>query len=141
MLDSYISNEDELDHMERFILATNLNQFTGGLSLFYEILKENYSTETYDKWCRDKSTLKRYGPCACNESCRFYKECKSYSSYPNIVTKLLNDHSVRVGNELVYGTIEEAELQLKINLEDAVTSIDRASIHLIRAQTALGKTT
>lgn len=128
----------ELDHMERFLLLTNLMHIEGGIKHFMEVLANFYSQETYDKWVNDLRYIKGYAPQSCCENCRYFDKCERAQNTPNIVLKLLNDKNVYIKAEK-YVPIDQAEEELMNNIKKAIQSVGKG-IHLIHGQTGLGKT-
>ncbi|MCD8117943.1 MAG: DEAD/DEAH box helicase family protein [Lachnospiraceae bacterium] len=137
LLNRFLSGE-ELDHNERFALATNLIQFKGGPTLFMKVLEEYYSQDTVDKWYRDLKYMKGYQPMACSESFCPYYEDGSCMSLGNIVKTLSCNRRVTRAKKN-YCSLEEAQEAFQRNLIEATEANDNF-IHLIKAQTALGKT-
>lgn len=130
----------ELSHNERFILRTNLNYISGGNEFFYELLRSYYDISTVNKWLADEKTLHKYLPVSCSTECRYYEECHKQSPFKNLLLKMLNDKSVWIENKQDYVDIDTATVQLTDNLNKAFNSKE-TGFHLIKAQTALGKTT
>ncbi len=130
----------ELSHMERFKILTNIMHIYGGKDYFFEILKECYDSETYEKWKSDFKYIKGYAPHACDENCRYYSQClggkSSKESY--ILYRFLNDRKV-ICKKKQYVSVDEAYRQLEDNINRAMNSYEDG-IHLIYGQTGLGKT-
>lgn len=72
--------------------------------------------------------------CSC-EFCPYFETCESEGT---IIDTILMDRQVELKKES-YVPIEEAEGCLKLNLHDAFCSTN-TGLHLIKAQTGLGKT-
>lgn len=127
----------ELEHLARFALLTNLRHIIGSQKHFFEILEEYYETEIYEKWKRDIRYMADYYPQRCSEEfCPYCEECNHAGT---IVDTLAMDRKIYREEEQYY-SLEEAAECLKENLEQAFLSY-AFGIHLIRAQTAIGKTT
>lgn len=140
LLDDF-SKGDEMNHMERFLLVTNLNYVVGGLDWFSKVIENHYEEKTFLKWMSDKKYIKGYLPMKCSEAvCPYYKECMKTSCQTNLIGRLLNDRRIFVNDQKKYGTLSEATDLLAQNLDRAFHS-NKKGIHIIRAQTALGKTT
>lgn len=128
-----------LSHNERFIILTNIGKIENGKKYFMDILEKYYPEDTVKKWDGYKYVAD-YFPQSCSpDVCKYYYECHA-GKYRNILELLRNEHAVSYDDSLVYGTLEEAEENLKNNLELAMQSKIKG-IHLIKAQTGLGKTT
>lgn len=127
-----------VDHDGKFTILTNLMSINGGVKRFFAVLEKYYDTDTCQKWNRDYPYMKGYQPKRCDAgSCPYYHCCDNKGT---LLDTLAADRKIyRRGKS--YKTIGEATDCLKYdNLE---TAIERkgTGIHLIRAQTALGKTT
>lgn len=126
----------ELEHNARFALLINLRYIIGGQKHFFEILEKYYDTETYEKWKRDIRYMADYHPHRCSEEfCPYYEECNHAGT---IVDTLAMDRKIYM-EKGIYFSLEEAMKCLKESLENAFLS-NAFGIHLIRAQTAIGKT-
>jgi hypothetical protein len=140
------SGSKVLNHNELFGLATNLIQVETGTTLFNNILKE-YSyypnrEYKYSKWSQDLKYMVKhngYKPYACDKFCPYSSDC-------NHGTNMLSSAKVkyhqfeRIANfQENYVSIEEASKDFKRKLAIAVDSEDKVW-HVIKAQTALGKT-
>lgn len=123
--------EKDIPHGLKFMLATNLRYVKGGKKLFLEGLEENQ-----EKWkIHWKYIMERdYKPMGCKKGgCPYAKECGSSTLVENLKHKI---H--RLGKYEEYIPIKEAEERL---LEAMVNALKGGEgIHLIKAQTALGKT-
>jgi len=140
LLSDYFNSESELDHNERFMLLTNLQYLSKGSELFFEILERDYEPSTVKRWRADKTSIQKYSPKSCSKECRYYEECHRQSTFKNLLLKMKNDRTIRIEDSQAYSDIDTATIQLKENLSRAFCS-DVSGFHLIKAQTALGKTT
>ena len=129
----------ELNHNERFALYTNLLHIKGGVKLFMEVLEEYYPPGTVEKWAGDYKYMKNYQPMLCSDSFCPYYEDGSCISMGNIV-KTLNCSRRVIRTEKNLCSIDEAAKACGTSLWNAIKSNDD-SIHLIKGQTAIGKTT
>ncbi len=137
LLDEFLRGE-ALPHEARFAILTNLLHIFGGLNLFMNIIKAFYGEKEYDKWSRDVKYMKGYHSCRCSGSfCPYYDSCENAGT---IVNTLALDRKVYKTEEERYYTLEEAQECLADNLRNAFESYD-VGLHLIKAQTSLGKTT
>lgn len=128
-----------LDHNERFAILTNLSKIKNGSKYFMDILERFYPEDTMKKWDGYKYVV-QYFPQSCSpEFCKYYYECHT-GEYRNIIEILRNEHAVTYDDSLRFGTLEEAEKNLTNNLHLALQSKAKG-IHIIKAQTSLGKTT
>lgn len=126
----------DLTHDARFAICTNLIQIHGGEKLFFVITEKYYGEETYQKWKGDMKIISNYFPKRCSpDFCPYYGICEHEGT---IVDTLLMDRQVYLRTEM-YVTVDEAEECLRRNLHDAFCSAE-SGMHLIRAQTGLGKT-
>lgn len=128
----------ELSHEERFAILSNLMHIKGGEKHFFDILEKYYDSAIYEKWKKDVNYIRTYHPKRCSDSfCPYYADCEQAGT---IVDTLAIDRKVYVRKETEYYPLEEAVHCLKQNLEMAYESFD-SGIHLIKAQTSIGKTT
>ena len=124
------ANYKDIGHELRFLLATNLNYFQGGKKFFLSHL-----TKHKEKWSYDwKHTIVNYSPKKCEGSgCPYYEECASYSLYRKAAKKIQ-----KIGKE-EFWPLEQCEKELGFYLSESIDTADEG-IHVIKAQTALGKT-
>lgn len=126
-----------LPHEARFAILTNLLHVSGGQKLFMDVTETFYGEKEYDKWLRDVKYMKGYHSCRCSGSfCLYYDSCENAGT---IVDTLALDRKVYRTEERYY-SCEEALECLVDNLQKAFVC-HWAGVHLIKAQTALGKTT
>lgn len=137
LLDEFLRGE-ALPHEARFAILTNLLHISGGKDLFLHIIKSYYGEKEYEKWSKDVKYVKGYHSCRCSGSfCPCYDSCENAGT---IVNTLALDRKVYKTEEERYYSLEEAQECLADNLCSAF-ECGGAGIHLIKAQTALGKTT
>lgn len=140
LLDAFFSGM-ELDHPERFMLATNFVNVVNGNKLFMETLNKYYDEKTVSHAEADMPLINNYKPQHCNCNCRFYNECQKYQQSNSIITKILNDRTITVKDEKEY--IDDPNILGKIiynNLINALNS-NQPGFHVIKSQTGSGKTT
>lgn len=125
-----------LSHNARFAILTNLIQINGGRKRFLDIIKQYYDTESYEKWEKACKYVNGYFPQRC--SCEFCPYVENCDNRGTIVETLKSDRKVYKEEEELH-TLAAAEEQLKTNLRDAY-EYGGYGIHLLKAQTALGKT-
>lgn len=126
----------DLGHDARFAICTNLIQIHGGEKYFFKITEKYYEEETYQKWKADMKFIRDYFPKRCSpDFCPYFNICEHEGT---IVDTLLMDRQVYLRKE-TYVTVDEAEKCLRGNLQDAFCSTE-SGMHLIKAQTGLGKT-
>lgn len=136
LLKDFLNGED-LRHDEKFAIATNLIQINGGRKLFLDTIEQTYGICTKEKWEKDIFYMCCYYPMRCSNSfCPYYDNCNQHGT---IVDTLSIDRKVYREEEQYYPMDEAVEL-LKDNLEQAYRSQGQG-VHLIKAQTAIGKTT
>ena len=126
----------ELEHDARFAICTNLIQINGGEKNFFKITEKYYEEETYQKWKADIKFMSDYFAQRCSpDFCPYFGICEHEGT---IVDTLRMDRQVYLRTE-TYVSVDEAEECLRKNLYDAFCSTE-SGMHLIRAQTGLGKT-
>lgn len=136
LLNDFLNGED-LGHDEKFAIATNLIQINGGRKVFLDTIEKTYSIGAMEKWEKDISYMCCYRPMRCSNSfCHYYENCNQLGT---IVDTLSVDRKVYREKEKYYPMDEAVEL-LKDNLEQAYRCQGQG-VHLIKAQTAIGKTT
>ncbi len=127
--------DEHLHHNLKFLLATNLQYIKGGKSLFMAGIEEE--TESRKNWEMEWKQIKSYGykPQSCMKGgCPYEKKCNVDSLYSKLTWKI-----IPLRKKVPYITLEDAQNELRQYLHEAVEAKDRG-IHLIKAQTALGKT-
>ncbi len=140
---NFVTGEEYYYYPELFHLATNMINIVKGKKMFLNVLysEANDHCESYKQkpW---KTTLdfiieKEYKPQGCNR-CPYCDECLHAK---NMILTIKPGKSTLLPIERKeYVTIEEAEYDLKENFITALES-DKNGIHIIKAQTGLGKTT
>jgi len=129
-------NGKELGHDAKFAIATNLLNINGGRKYFLEIIGTYYGEDSLHKWKDSMKYFKGYHSKRCSEQfCPYYNKCENEGTMLNTFAM---DRKVYQGKE-EYASINKAENLLKENLNHAFLSKEEG-IHLIKAQTGLGKT-
>lgn len=127
----------ELGHDAKFAIADNLQYLHGGKKFFLEKIRDTGGVEKYEKWKRDFKYMAGYIPKKCSaDFCVYYETCDHAGTM--LQTLCLDRKINRIGETKFY-SLEEAYQTLTGNLQAAFAS-DCEGIHLIRAQTAMGKT-
>lgn len=128
----------ELNHSQKFLLATNLIHMEGMLSGFLNVLRAYNNRNSYQKW---KFALRymqamQYKPERCDGNCPYARIC---SHDNNICLTLTGRKKIRklVQNE-EFVPIEKSYSAMELNLKRAIAAKDNA-IYLIYGQTGLGK--
>lgn len=135
LLCDYLSGED-VGHHAKFAIITNLKYITGGEKEFFNVLKEN-DYDSYLRWNAASIYIKGYKPTRCSDAfCPYYESCNDSGT---ILETIKRDRKVHIYEETYY-SLEEAREQMADNLERAFLD-SRKGMHLIKAQTAIGKTT
>lgn len=135
LLNDFNSGE-KLEHMQRFAIMTNLMAIKGGIKHFFEVLNRYYSQEVEEKWVKSLNYMKGYLPQRCSERfCPYYEKCENAGT---IVATLALDRKIYREKETYY-SIEQANRKMVDNLYEAF-ECSGDGIHLISAQTGLGKT-
>lgn len=127
---------EHLHHNLKFLLATNLQYIKGGKKLFMNGIEEE-ETESKKNWEMEWTQIRSYGykPQSCIKGgCPYTDMCNVDSLYSKLTWKIIS-----LKEKEPYITLEEAQNELRQYLYEAVEANDR-DIHLIKAQTALGKT-
>lgn len=127
---------EHLHHNLKFLLATNLQYIKGGRTLFMNGIEEE-EIESRKNWEMEWTQIKSYGykPQSCMRGgCLYVNRCKVDSLYSKLTWKI-----IPLRKKVPYITLEDAQNELRQYLHEAVEAKDRG-IHLIKAQTALGKT-
>lgn len=135
LLDDFSSGVKQ-SHDVKFAIASNLLNIDGGKKWFLDILKKFFGEDSSEDWARQIKYMKGYYPQRCSKDfCPYYGTCESAGT---IVETLSMDRKIYRDEEKYY-SLEEAVLQLWKNLTEAYNS-PYDGIHLIKAQTAIGKT-
>ena len=126
----------DIGHEAKFAIITNFLHINGGKKDFLDTIGAFYGDEDRDRWGSQIKYMKGYYPkrCSC-DFCPYYGRCENIGT---IVGTLAMDKKI-YQEEKEYVSIHEAECCLEENLESAFQS-DQEGIHLITAQTGLGKT-
>lgn len=127
---------EHLHHNLKFLLATNLQYIKSGKTLFMNGIEEE-EIESRKNWEMEWTQIKSYGykPQSCMRGgCPYVNRCKVDSLYSKLTWKI-----IPLRKKVPYITLEDAQNELRQYLHEAVEAKDRG-IHLIKAQTALGKT-
>lgn len=136
LLDDFIDGK-ELGHDARFALASNLRYLHGGRKFFLDKIRSIQGEEKYRKWERDFKYMKGYHPKRCSpDFCEYFGKEGCAGTILETVSAGRNIYCAR--QEHLYST-KEAEDMLRENLERAFLS-QGTGMHLVKAQTALGKT-
>lgn len=137
LLNDFVEGK-ELDHSEKMHILYNLNHIEGGASFFLGTI-QNYTADINNwsrtvKFCRSKYD-KPQSCCGNSFQCKYCDVCK----FKNIVQCLARkEQIIKVADEKLY-SLFEAEADFKNKFEMALKS-DQKTVHVIKAQTAIGKT-
>lgn len=135
LFSDFLSGED-VGHHAKFAIITNLIYIKGGYQLFFNVLKES-DYDSYLKWKTASEYIKGYKPTRCSDAfCPYYESCNDSGT---ILETIKRDRKIRIKEEKYY-SLEEAREQMADNLQRAFLDSSKG-IHLIKAQTAIGKTT
>jgi hypothetical protein len=133
-----------LHHMELFGLATNMTKVETGTRLFIEIFKKNSYQDNrvgdIDYWVHQlKNYIKDYRPQSCEKFCPYINRCLHGTNILSAVkVKHRQMEKIYNSDELLV-TAEEAAADFRQKLSAAVEACDN-KWHIIKAQTAIGKT-
>lgn len=137
LLDQFMEGE-KLSHEARFAILTNFLHIEGGGKYFIDVLEGLHDEAKCEKWKKDMRYMKGYHSMRCSSSfCPYYDSCVNAGT---IVDTLALDRKVYKIKEEKYYSLEESWEHLMKNIQTAFT-YPGTGIHLIKAQTALGKTT
>lgn len=131
-----------LHYHELWGILTNVVHIAGGIKYFRNIMKSLYYKIDYkfDKWNSNCTQISKcpYGPKRCSDFCPYSDECVHSK---NIITTVnLSKNSITIlDNAVNYVDISEARNELYSKVNDAIMSDDNY-IHIIKAQTGIGKT-
>ena len=132
LLKDYVCEKRDLSHAQKFLLMTSLLHIKGGKKIFFDHLPDSRS-----KWKRDWKYSEEldYLPQKCSKiSCPYTAICHATSLYDNAGSKIRSVSCMES-----YFELEDCVYELKKTLENTVNKTDNA-LHLIKAQTAIGKT-
>lgn len=126
-----------LNHSEHMVLMSNLLHIKGGEKLFLSWIEASNSDKT--KWKYDIEYHKKLGyyRSKCDRNCRFCDECDHGNTMLDTLKECKN--AIVRKNEINYVSLQDAESELKSTFEKCIES-DDSGIHIIKAQTGLGKT-
>lgn len=137
LLDKFLQG-DRLEHNQRFAILTNMLWIKGGKQKFVDTLEQYYENETAQKWQADIKYMFQYKPMRCADSfCPYYGICNQYGTILETIST--NRKVVKLYDEIYY-PLEEGVVCVSDALEQAYRTYG-SGIHLIKAQTAIGKTT
>ena len=123
--------ERDIPHEQKFLIATSLRHIYGGRTMFFKA-----PIDSLEKWEVAWKYMDsfQYSPQRCRtEICPYYETCQGKTILDKITSK------IQVTQLKEYGNVTISEKLLKQFLEKAILC-DDDDIHLIRAQTAIGKT-
>ena len=139
---NFCDGEEYYYYPELFHIATNLCNIEKGKKVFLDILysfQNIYFTAYRERnWSAVLNTIikSNYKPQGC-ERCPHHNNCNHLKNMIRTAKPLSRE--IRKIKEEDYVSIEEAEESLRINFQRAVEAEDD-SIHIIKAQTGIGKT-
>lgn len=121
---------NELCHDEKFLIATNLLQIKNGENIFFKAPIENA-----ERWEMEWDYIRKheYKAQHCKNACPYYEECQARTIVDKITSEM---QRVKV---FEHGDVRDSERLLSQCLYESVVARDD-KIHLIKAQTAIGKT-
>ena len=136
LLNDFVNGED-IHYDQEFLLVTSLVHIKGGKKLFFDNLQKRTGKWNHTLNQNRKHNILNGSPMYCENSkttCPYYNNCKGKSLYDKASRKIR-----KLENTEVFYEIDKCVSVLKKMLEEAVAARN-ADIHIIKAQTALGKT-
>lgn len=139
----FLSGKKKLSQRELFGIATNLVQIESGKKEFKSILRSklyyNGAKKKYDNWDFYFYYIKNREPNPCASFCPYHDICPHGKTILSTTKpKYHQVERIAGGGGLLYG-LDEAWEDFRQKFEWAVTS-DKQCWHIIKCQTALGKT-
>jgi hypothetical protein len=139
LYDEFVNNRRELNHNERWGLATNLLCIRGGETKFLEalLLRIDYPKK---KWRGTLTYIKKKGylPEQCNNYCPYAAVCEHSKNL--ISTTKLPRGMIKVIKEPELRPLKEVEQELREIWEQSLQDTDGNKVHVIKAPTGIGKT-
>lgn len=135
----FIDDSEWLYYQSLYGIAVNLIHVETGKKIFLEAIA-NSQYDTYKRdWGFYMNYFKnnRYAPIQCDKFCPYCDSCLHGSNMLSMI-KIKRKEVLRIG-EIEYSDIDEVQSELKKYFYKAVNSND-SKIHVIKAQTAIGKT-
>lgn len=130
----------DIPHNSKFLLVTNLRFLKGYRKKFFEYIGTYSNTEEIDRWKYQWNKINdeyEYKPKSCNkDDCPYYDKCMHNT---NIVLKVKGRRNICYLEEPEYLPLKDVEKKTEEAIYDALNSKD-SNIHLIKAQTGIGKT-
>lgn len=129
-------------YSELFFLATNLCNIDGGKKHFLNVLNTSQNNKCISYFQNNWKSICNmiinhdYQPTSCSK-CIYANTCDHGKNM--ILTSKIPDNVIKIVKEPLLYTIEEAENSLQDEFYQAINSFDN-DIHVIKAQTGLGKT-
>ncbi|MEN1761743.1 hypothetical protein AAIG11_14750 [Anoxynatronum sibiricum] len=141
---SFQNGETCLDHHHLFGLATQFSNIKEGKTHFFNLLSssanDDYGYNAHRRWDYYYNYLvsQRYLPRNCIGFCPYHDQCRPSS---NMISKaLIVRKEIRQTSQPHYSPLPDAEQELEQHLLEALDAKGK-DIHLIEAQTGLGKST
>ncbi len=129
-------NGEPLNYQSRFAIYTNVMNVRGGEKWFFNVMEKFYNQEQIERLKRNRQYIKGL-PQRCSDSfCIYYNSCERSST---ILEAISSKRKIIKEKHEKYASIDEAYEFMKMSIESAVNSA-KQGIHLIKSQTALGKT-
>ena len=136
------SNDRRLNEDELFGLATNINKIYSGAKKFKDVLCSNSyyeeQSKKYSDWAFYLTYTKNYAPKSCNSFCPYKENCPHGVNILKTSKPKYNE-IIRFFEPELVDDIEEAVADFRSAFQKAIDSTARIW-HIIKAQTALGKT-
>lgn len=138
LLRDAIQDIRQLDHNSCFGLLTNLLNIDGGEKLFRNLISSD-ETKDIAKWSYDIIYARKngYAPMYCREFCKYHHTCQHAMTLVQTISRI--GKFTVLNTKTDYCSLEEAEEDLRFKFQEAIKA-DDVSIHVLEAQTAIGKT-
>ena len=145
LLEEFANVRRLLNYHEKWGILTNLVRISGGIQWFTEIMsnieKRVPYAHNFRKWDSNVRQIKKnpYSPERCITFCPYCNECKHCTTILNTLSASKYEITVKE-NCIKYTDINNARNELFSVMQEALNSTDNKALHIINAQTGLGKT-
>lgn len=139
------NGERDMEHQELFGIATNLLNVDGGCDKFRHFMNMHsmyYDLERIEKWKYNLAYIKsqEYNPQSCKGYCPYHAECNHGKNILTTVSSKRGTVEKTPDFDERFFTLKEVEEDTFYAISEAFNAEDTA-IHIIKSQTAAGKST